>query len=346
MADRDDDSFAYAWSFDDGTFSTNNSPWTFQSWSQPGEHVVRCEVSDMRGGRASANAIVTVGSASGFRVSGRVLDENGDPLEDVLVISGDTQGNELTSGYTDSVGGFVLTGVEWLTDLTAVRYGYTFEPVGWENPLFITTNLIDANLLAGTMTNISLALSTNLLVEDVVSSNQLTLTRTGAVDEDLTVQVYVTGMADVPGDLVFTPPLLSGSNGVVIPAGTNRVVFNFTPVNNGTVEATETVYVTIPDSTNYIVVPLAEGCITILDEDQPTVPEVAVTALAGPVLENGMNSAGFVFHRTGSTGGALPVTYSIGGTATAGADYATLLGTVIIPAGSSSAVVVLQLYDD
>ena len=45
VADRDDDSFAYAWSFDDGTFSTNNSAWTYKTWSQPGEHVAR----DMKG---------------------------------------------------------------------------------------------------------------------------------------------------------------------------------------------------------------------------------------------------------------------------------------------------------
>ena len=50
VADRDDNSFAYAWSFDDGTFSTNNQPlWAYKSWTTTGEHVVRCEVSDMRG---------------------------------------------------------------------------------------------------------------------------------------------------------------------------------------------------------------------------------------------------------------------------------------------------------
>jgi PKD domain len=48
-SDPDGDTLAYAWTFDDGTFSTNNLPWAFKSFPA-GEHVVRCVVSDMKGG--------------------------------------------------------------------------------------------------------------------------------------------------------------------------------------------------------------------------------------------------------------------------------------------------------
>jgi hypothetical protein len=346
VADRDDTSFAYAWSFDDGTFSTNNSPWIYKSWLQPGVHVVRCEVSDMRGGRASANVIATVGSPAGFQVTGVVLDENGRALENVFVDSGYTNASGPVVGFTDSDGVFILTGVEGQLDLKAAKYGYVLNPAGWSNPLIVTSNTATTDFIAASLTNVTLSLSTNLVAENSAGSNQLVFTRSGGVSNDLTLGIYLSGSAVVPGDLTFTPPLQLGTNSVVIPSGTNRVVFSYSPVNNGTVEATETLYVTVRDAQDYIAAAPAEGRISILDDDQPALPAVTVGVLDSPVLETGMNNVGFVFTRTGSTAGALPVNYSIGGTATAGVDYASLMGTVIIPAGSASAVTELQLRDD
>ncbi|MGC3957671.1 MAG: Calx-beta domain-containing protein [Verrucomicrobiota bacterium] len=346
VADRDDNSFAYAWSFDDGTFSTNNSSWTYKTWSQPGEHVVRCEVSDMRGGRASANVVVTVGAASDFRVTGLVLDENGNPLEDVFVDPSYTNSNGPVTGFTDSYGVFVLTGLAGQINFNPAKYGYRFEPSGWANPLTISSNTTGLNFIARALTNVTLTLTTNLLFENIATSGQLILARSGSVSNDLNVQVFLTGTAGIPGDLTFTPPLTSGSNNVVIPAGTNRVVFAFAPANNGTVEPTETLNITVRETDDYVLTTLAEQRITILDDDQPAIPAVTIATLDGPVLENGMNPAGFVIARTGSTAGDLPVTYAVSGSATATTDYATLLGTVIIPAGSASATVALQVRDD
>jgi hypothetical protein len=346
VADRDDNSFAYAWSFDDGTFSTNNSTWTYKSWPQSGEHVVRCEVSDMRGGRASANAVVTVGAASNFRVTGVVFNENGDPMEDVFVNPNYTNANGRVTGFTDSYGVFVLTGVEGQLDFNLAKYGYTFEPIGWMNPFSVSSNTVNVNFIARAMTNVSLTLSTNSLIENVATTGQLTLIRSGSVSNDLNVQVFLSGTADIPGDITFTPPLAFGSNTVVIPEGTNRLVFNFAPVNNGTVEPTEFLNISVRETEDYVLTTLAEQRITIRDDDQSAVPAVTIATLEEPVLENGMNRAGFVLTRTGSTTADLPVTYSVGGTATAALDYASLLGTVIIPAGSVSAVVELRVLDD
>lgn len=346
VADRDDNAFAYAWSFDDGTFSTNNQPWAYKTFTT-GEHVVRCEVSDMRGGRASANVIVTVGGASDFRVAGVVRDENGRALEDVFIKSTFTNAfNQPVTSFTDSDGAFVLTGVNGQFNVTAAKYGFTFDRVGWANPLDVTSNIIAADFIARAMTNVTLTLSTNQLIENVAGTNQFVLTHSADGSNDFTVELWLSGSANVPGDIVFTPALVPGSNSVIIPAGTNRLVFNFTRVDNGTVEPTEDLFITVRDSAAYVIAPRAEGRITILDDDQPAVPAVAVVALDGAVLENGMNNAGFVISRTGSTAGALPVNFSTGGSATGGTDYATLLGTVIIPAGSVSAVVELQVRDD
>jgi hypothetical protein len=346
VADRDDNSFAYAWSFDDGTFSTNNSSWTYKTWSQPGEHVVRCEVSDMRGGRASANVVVTVGAAANYRVTGLVLDENGNPVEDVLVDPNYSNGNGPVTGFTDSYGMFVLTGVDGQIDFSLAKYGYTFEPVGWANPFPVSSNTANLNFIARALTNVTLTLTTNLVLENIATSGQLVLARSGSVSNDLNVQVFLSGTAGVPGDITFTPPLNFGSNNVVIPTGTNRVVFAFAPINNGTVEPTEALNITVRETDDYVLTTLAEQHITILDDDQPAIPAVTIATLDGPVLEQGMNPAGFVITRTGSTAADLPVTYAASGSATMATDYATLLGTVIIPAGSTSATVPLQALDD
>src|SRR4029079_10149990 len=44
--------------------------------------------------------------------------------------------------------------------------------------------------------------------------------------------------------------------------------------------------------------------------------------------------------------GGITVTYTVGGTATAGGDYTTLTGTVTILAGDSSAVIDVSVSDD
>ena len=108
-SDPDGNTLAYAWMFDDWTFSTNNLPWTFNSFSA-GEHVVRCVVSDMKGGVASANAVVTIGAPSGNRITGVVLDTNSEPLEGVRVDnSADTNAFTYIGGYTDSAGRYLIS---------------------------------------------------------------------------------------------------------------------------------------------------------------------------------------------------------------------------------------------
>jgi hypothetical protein len=54
----------------------------------------------------------------------------------------------------------------------------------------------------------------------------------------------------------------------------------------------------------------------------------------------------FTVFRSGPTAAALTVNYTMGGTALNGVDYETLPGSVIIPAGASSAQVLLHTIDD
>jgi subtilase family serine protease len=75
-------------------------------------------------------------------------------------------------------------------------------------------------------------------------------------------------------------------------------------------------------------------------------PAVSVAASTPNATEAGLVSGAFTVTRTGDTSLPLLVHYSVGGTATAGADYTPLAGELTIPAGSASAVIPVVPLDD
>lgn len=83
--------------------------------------------------------------------------------------------------------------------------------------------------------------------------------------------------------------------------------------------------------------------VAILGPDFPVVKVLATQAVA---TEAGPTPGVFTFSRTGNTDADLEVKFSLTGTATAGIDYASISGTVIIPAESSTAVVEIAPIDD
>jgi subtilase family serine protease len=78
----------------------------------------------------------------------------------------------------------------------------------------------------------------------------------------------------------------------------------------------------------------------------PPKPTVTVTATDENAAEAGPDTGTFTVTRTGDTDADLVVSYTVGGTATAGSDYVALSGTVTIPAGAAEATVVVTPLDD
>jgi len=104
-SDSDGDSLAYGWAFD-GAFGGDrtpvNGPVIIRTFPSAGEYVVRCVVSDKRGGRAADSVLVRVGSTAGYRIAGTVT-AAGAPLEGVRVTAGSS------IGYTDSAGNYTIS---------------------------------------------------------------------------------------------------------------------------------------------------------------------------------------------------------------------------------------------
>jgi hypothetical protein len=152
-SDPDGDVLAYYWNFGDGNFGTNG-PAASKSWTSAGEYVVRCVVSDMKGGEASKSIIVTIGSPTTFRLSGRVLDTNG-PVQAVRVYVSTSR-----MAYTDSDGTYTIVGIPAGTyTVNASLQDYVFASSGFTNPVSVAQNVANidfaANLTSYTAPNIT-----------------------------------------------------------------------------------------------------------------------------------------------------------------------------------------------
>ena len=137
--DEDGDSLAYAWDFGDGSMGENTSSITHR-WSVVGDYVVRCVVSDMKGGTASGYVVVKVGNPTTFRITGQIRRDSV-PLEGIRVFVSNTR---LT--YTASDGTYVLTGLsKGQYTIKALSEGLLFTREGFSNPLNLSADAVGIN---------------------------------------------------------------------------------------------------------------------------------------------------------------------------------------------------------
>lgn len=148
--DPDGDTLAYEWTYGDLSFGPN-SPVVTNSWSSTGDYVVRRRVSDMKGGFGSAFTAIKTGSPSTHTITGRVNDEQGNPIEGVHVSNGSTSTSSYRGCYSDSDGNYVITKLSGNYTFNAVLYGYDLDPIGaWSNALSVTTDLTGIDFAATT----------------------------------------------------------------------------------------------------------------------------------------------------------------------------------------------------
>jgi hypothetical protein len=349
--DPDGDELAYAWDFGDATFGPN-APSVAKNWTVAGEYTVRCTVSDMKGGLFTQKATITVGSSTTFRVSGRVVANDGTPLEGVRVHNGQT-GTNYHGTYTDSDGYYVLpNNLAGNHTISAVKYGYTLNPSGWANPIVLGPNAVNRDFLGVPVPVVAILASDPQASEASANTGEFLITRTGPTNVALVVKMNRSGTATLGTDYSLTPAPSGAPLQVTIPVGAASLPITVTPVNDSTSEGPETVVLTLMEDSAYVLGSLAEAVVTIADDESPTIPTVDVSA-SNPQLqadnlatESGPDSAVFTFTRSGSVAGELTVYYSVGGTATPDVDYQALSGVITIPAGHAMATLPFRVIDD
>ncbi len=156
---------------------------------------------------------------------------------------------------------------------------------------------------------------------------RVTVTRSGvnALVGSITVNYLLTGTATAGMDFI------APTGSITIASGAATASFEIQGIDDLQGEPGETIIFQLAAGTGYIIGTQANGQVTIAD-NEPTVTTTVPDAAAGESL--GGNGR-VVITRSGSPAQALTVTYMIEGSATAGADFEALSGTVVIPAGQT-----------
>ncbi len=169
------------------------------------------------------------------------------------------------------------------------------------------------------------------------ASGMMKITSSGTGSGSITVRYTVSGTATSGVD--FTA--LSGS---VVMAVNSTANLPIVPLNDSTGEGLESVIVTLTPDPAYTLAVDSTATVNITDAGGFPMVHVATPSFA--VTENNYSQVGFSITRTGSTTSALTVNYALTGSAVSGVDYAAPTGSVVIPAGSTSAGVSIVPYLD
>jgi hypothetical protein len=145
------------------------------------------------------------------------------------------------------------------------------------------------------------------------------------------------GTATTPSDYILLPPTLV----TFAPGETTKTVS--VAVNGDTVsEANETFFVNLTTPVNATIAD-NQGVGTITNDDTSN---VSIVKIADGAESNTPTNGKFRVSLSNSSSTDTVVNYTVSGTATAGADYSTLSGTVTIPAGQTTADIDVNVLND
>ena len=161
------------------------------------------------------------------------------------------------------------------------------------------------------------------------------VTRTGDTSLSLSVPYAIAGTAQHGVDYAPLPGVLD------LPAGSTSGSITIIPVDDQIGEPTQTITLQLVGSTDYVMGTQFSATATIADND---IPVVTVGAPDGTASEPS-DGAQFLFTTRGSGSGPITVHYSVTGSATPGADYAALSGSVMMGQNTTSTVTVTPLDD-
>ncbi len=206
--DADGDGLSYSWDLGEGV-PGENRPDVSTSWSLPGDYVVRCEVSDGRGGRAARHGVVRVGRVTGLRIRGRVLDQAGEPLLGVRVHNGQAGTNgpyapEYRWAITDSDGRYTMVGMApGSFEVGAVLGGYDVRPLNFSRPLVLSQFTgVDVDFIAAALPRVSV-MKVSDGEESASRPARFQVARAGPTNQTLRVYFRVGGSAAPEED--YTP---------------------------------------------------------------------------------------------------------------------------------------------
>ncbi len=176
--------------------------------------------------------------------------------------------------------------------------------------------------------------------ETAGDTGTIKIIRTGSTASSLTVYFSISGTATNGSDYS------SISSPITIPSGTSTVAIQISPIDDTSIESSETAIITITSNASYTIGSPSSGTVTITDNDSSSTPTVSLTTTDSSASEAGLDPGSFTLSRTGATTNPLTVSVSISGTATNGTDYNQIISPITIPAGLSSTNINITPVDD
>jgi uncharacterized repeat protein (TIGR01451 family)/uncharacterized delta-60 repeat protein len=195
--DVNGDPLAFNWDFGDLSFGTNG-PVQTKTFDASGNFVVRCEVSDMRGGLTTTYVVVTVGTPTSFMMSGQVLDLEGNPVSGVRVHNGEGDA-AYRFALTDSRGNYTMTDLaSGSYKSRAFLFGNRIQPDFVGNVEIAGSDVINVNHTALPLTKVTVTQRANVS-ESGTTNGGFTISRVGNLETPLLVY-YTLGGTAVEGD--------------------------------------------------------------------------------------------------------------------------------------------------
>ena len=175
-------------------------------------------------------------------------------------------------------------------------------------------------------------------IPEAAGTATVTATLSAAHTAVVTVDLETSGTATVTDDYS-----LSGTQ-IVIPMGAMSGAITITSVQDVVDEPDETVVVDISAATNAQESGIQQAIVTILDDDEPPVPDVTLAIDAATIAE-AAGVANFTISLSEATTVPVTVDLSVSGTAAAG-DYAVSGTQVVIAAGATSGAISVTAVQD
>lgn len=167
-----------------------------------------------------------------------------------------------------------------------------------------------------------------------------TLTRNGPTHAALVVDYTISGTATNGTDYTEI------ADSVTIPAGKSSATITITPKDDSSYEGPETVTLTLDDTATIDPDPdYNAATVALKDNEKPT---VSISATDASAAEQGSATGTFTISRTSAAtlNEAMTVTFTIGGTATRGVDYAAFDTKVTFAEGQTSKSITVTPVDD
>jgi uncharacterized protein YhjY with autotransporter beta-barrel domain len=185
--------------------------------------------------------------------------------------------------------------------------------------------------------SVSIAVDPASVSEDGATNLVYTVTRSLNLASPTVVNITTGGTATTGSDYT------GGVATVSIPAGATTATITIDPTVDTTVEADETVTLTVAAGAGYAAGVPASATGTILNDD---VPSATIAVAPATVAEDGAPNLVYTITLDQASATATSVNFTVGGTAANGSDYATISSPLVIGAGATTGTITVDPTND